>query len=122
MLLYHLTTIFTSLHSPFHHLLSFTQCLFQNHVSSTYSVTITTQLINFKCYHSHTNFLFSGCMLHFIKNSPYYSPTGILVWFITSQPITRHLDHSGTSPRPYGIDIICPLEHLTSVYSVSQQT
>ena len=40
MVLYHLTTMFSSHDFGTHHLLSFTQCLFQNGVSSTYSVTI----------------------------------------------------------------------------------
>ena len=78
--------------------------------------------MNVQWYHSQGSFVLPGCMVDLIKKSPYYSPTGIVVGFMNCQPITRHLDHSGTSPRPYGIDIICPLEHLTSVYSVSQQT
>ena len=42
MVLYHLTTMFSSHDFGTHHLLSFTQCLFQNGVSSIYSVTIRT--------------------------------------------------------------------------------
>ena len=42
ILLYHVRTMFSCDDSGIHHLLSFTQCLFQNGVSSIYSVTIRT--------------------------------------------------------------------------------
>ena len=39
-------------------------------------------------------------------------------WVQSCQPITHDLDHSGTSPRPYDMDVKCPLGHLSSVHSV----
>ena len=62
--------------------------------------------------------MLSGCMVDFMKKSPYYSSTGIVVGFMSCQSITRDVDHLGTSPRPYGMDVKCPLGHLSSVYSV----
>ena len=72
--------------------------------------------MNVKWCHSQGNFVLPGCMVDFMKKSPYYSPTGIVVGFMSCQAITRDLDHSGTSPRPYGMDVNCPLWHLCSVY------
>ena len=118
MLLYHLTTIFTSLHSPFHHLLSFTQCLFQNRVSSTYSVTITTQLINFKCYHSHK--------LPLLRVYASFHQKLTLLVSNRNTGLVHHLstNHSTLGPlgnhsEAYGMDVNCPLGHLSSYYSVS---
>ena len=48
--------------------------------------------MNVKWCHSQGNFVLPGCMVDFMKKSPYYSPTGIVVGFMSCQAITRDLD------------------------------
>ena len=65
ILLYHVRTMFSCVDFGIHHLLSLRQCLFEKGVSSRYSVTIRTQVLKVKWYHSQGSFVLPGCMVDF---------------------------------------------------------
>ena len=115
ILLYHVRTMFSCVDFGIHHLLSLRQCLFEKGVSSRYSVTIRTLVLKVKWYHSQGSFVLPGCMVDFHEEITILFSKRNSGWFMNCQAITRNLDHSGTSPRPAGMDVKWPLGHLCSV-------
>ena len=55
--------------------------------------------------------MLSGCMVDFMKKSPYYSPKGIVVGFMNCQAITRDFGPLGNESEVLkGMDVNCPLD------------
>ena len=98
---------------------SFRLCLFEKGISLRYSVTIRTQVLKVKWYHSQGIFVLPGCIVDFMKKSPYYSRKGIVVGFMNCQAITRDFGPLGNESESWkGMDVNCPVGHLCNVYSV----